>query len=112
MFTTKELSDKVNRYIADWHYSRRPEGLYAPIQYVLSLGGKRLRPVLMILGRWCCLIACRTLKHVLRCLLIMWFVLIRLIGLLTVRMLRLRKILGLCFLIQKDMLIPYSMLSV
>lgn len=50
MFTTKELSDKVNRYIADWHYSRRPEGLYAPIQYVLSLGGKRLRPVLMLMA--------------------------------------------------------------
>ena len=28
----------------------KPEGLYAPIDYVLSLGGKRLRPVLMLMA--------------------------------------------------------------
>lgn len=31
-------------------YPRQPEGLYAPIQYVLSLGGKRIRPVLMMMA--------------------------------------------------------------
>ena len=50
MFTTKELLDKVNQYIAGWKFSRRPEGLYAPIEYVLSMGGKRLRPVLMLMA--------------------------------------------------------------
>ena len=50
MFTTKELQEKVNRYIANWSYSHRPKGLYAPIEYVLSLGGKRLRPVLMLMA--------------------------------------------------------------
>lgn len=49
MFTTKELLEKINQYIADWHYSRQPKGLYDPIEYVLSLGGKRLRPVLMLM---------------------------------------------------------------
>ena len=29
---------------------REPKGLYEPIEYVLSLGGKRLRPVLMLLA--------------------------------------------------------------
>lgn len=31
-------------------YMREPKGLYAPIEYVLSLGGKRIRPVLMLLS--------------------------------------------------------------
>lgn len=31
-------------------YVREPKGLYAPIEYVLSLGGKRIRPVLMLLS--------------------------------------------------------------
>lgn len=31
-------------------YMRDPKGLYAPIEYVLSLGGKRIRPVLMLLS--------------------------------------------------------------
>lgn len=50
MFTTKELLAKVNQYIATWHYSHQPKGLYDPIEYVLSLGGKRLRPVLMLMA--------------------------------------------------------------
>ena len=31
-------------------YDRRPASLYEPIEYVLSLGGKRIRPVLMLLA--------------------------------------------------------------
>ena len=31
-------------------YDRKPATLYAPIQYVLALGGKRVRPVLMLLA--------------------------------------------------------------
>lgn len=27
-----------------------PQGLYAPIAYVLSMGGKRIRPVLMLMA--------------------------------------------------------------
>lgn len=50
MFATKDLLTKVNQYIATWHYSRQPKGLYEPIEYVLSLGGKRLRPVLMLMA--------------------------------------------------------------
>ena len=31
-------------------YPARPEGLYEPIEYVLSMGGKRLRPTLLLLA--------------------------------------------------------------
>jgi geranylgeranyl diphosphate synthase type II len=50
MFTANQLSEKVNRYLKELSYSRKPEGLYSPIQYVLSLGGKRIRPTLMLMA--------------------------------------------------------------
>ena len=40
----------VNQFIDQLQYDRRPESLYEPIKYVLSLGGKRIRPVLMLLA--------------------------------------------------------------
>ena len=40
----------VNQFIDHLQYDRRPESLYEPIKYVLSLGGKRIRPVLMLLA--------------------------------------------------------------
>lgn len=45
-----QLLDKVNTYLTSMSYMREPKGLYAPIEYVLSLGGKRIRPVLMLLS--------------------------------------------------------------
>lgn len=50
MFTSAELLDKINACLSDLKFSRSPEGLYAPVTYVLSLGGKRIRPVLMLLA--------------------------------------------------------------
>ncbi|WP_445323203.1 polyprenyl synthetase family protein [Phocaeicola sp. HCN-40430] len=41
---------QIHAYIESLPYSRNPKGLYDPIEYVLSLGGKRLRPVLMLLA--------------------------------------------------------------
>ena len=40
----------VNDYLDRLPYHRRPASLYEPVQYVLALGGKRIRPVLMLLG--------------------------------------------------------------
>ena len=40
----------VNDYLDRLPYDRRPASLYEPVQYVLALGGKRIRPVLMLLG--------------------------------------------------------------
>ena len=50
MKTSDELFEKVNTFIEKLPYNREPKSLYEPIQYVLSLGGKRIRPVLMLLG--------------------------------------------------------------
>ena len=40
-FLATELSDKINGYLSEMPFMREPKGLYAPIEYVLSLGGKR-----------------------------------------------------------------------
>lgn len=40
----------VNNYLDNIPYTRQPETLYEPIRYVLSLGGKRIRPVLMLMS--------------------------------------------------------------
>ena len=48
--TAHELLEKVNAYIKQMPYARPPMGLYEPISYELSLGGKRIRPVLMLMA--------------------------------------------------------------
>ena len=50
MYTSEEILKKVNEALEQLPYDRRPKSLYEPISYVLSLGGKRIRPVLMLLG--------------------------------------------------------------
>ena len=50
MFTPEELRSRFNEYLANLPYDRQPESLYEPIRYVLSMGGKRIRPVLMLLA--------------------------------------------------------------
>lgn len=50
MFSADEILKKVNAYLASLPYDRRPSSLYEPISYVLSMGGKRIRPVLMLLA--------------------------------------------------------------
>lgn len=50
MYTADEILQRVNDYIDHLPYDRKPESLYAPIKYVLSLGGKRIRPILMMLS--------------------------------------------------------------
>ena len=50
MFTDTQLLDKVNDYISHLIYGKQPDGLYEPIQYAMSLGGKRIRPVLMMMA--------------------------------------------------------------
>ena len=50
MLKSEEILDIVNRHIAALPFDRKPESLYEPIKYVLSIGGKRMRPVLMMLA--------------------------------------------------------------
>ena len=46
---------KINDYIDKLPLEVEPKGLYEPIRYVLSLGGKRIRPMLMMMAyeMWC-----------------------------------------------------------
>ena len=50
MFTSSELLEKINHHVASLGFSRAPYQLYDPISYVLSMGGKRIRPVLMLMA--------------------------------------------------------------
>ena len=50
MYTSEELLNSVNKYLSQMQYVREPKSLYEPIKYVLSLGGKRIRPILMMLA--------------------------------------------------------------
>lgn len=45
-----EILKAVEEFISRLPYDRKPESIYEPIKYVLSLGGKRMRPVLMLLA--------------------------------------------------------------
>ncbi|KGF50512.1 Farnesyl diphosphate synthase [Prevotella disiens] len=50
MYTSNELLTIVNEYLNNLPYNRKPSSLYEPIKYVLDLGGKRIRPILMMLS--------------------------------------------------------------
>lgn len=50
MFKASELLEKINSHIAGLQFTRTPKGLYEPVSYVLSMGGKRIRPVLMLMA--------------------------------------------------------------
>ena len=50
MYSSEEILKMVNEALDALPYDRRPASLYEPVKYVLSLGGKRIRPVLMLLG--------------------------------------------------------------
>ena len=50
IYSASQLLDKINAYLQEMPYSRPPRGLYDPIEYELSLGGKRIRPVLMLMA--------------------------------------------------------------
>ncbi|MDE0472620.1 MAG: polyprenyl synthetase family protein [Ekhidna sp.] len=44
------LKEKLETTIQSLTLDGQPENLYNPIRYILSLGGKRLRPILVLLG--------------------------------------------------------------
>lgn len=50
MYNSEEILEKINQGLAKLELEGQPFGLYQPIRYVLSLGGKRLRPVLMLMA--------------------------------------------------------------
>ncbi|HJD93317.1 polyprenyl synthetase family protein [Bacteroides coprosuis] len=50
MKTTSDLKSLVNNYLKSLNEKKDPKNLYEPIHYVLSIGGKRIRPILMLLA--------------------------------------------------------------
>ena len=44
--TSETLENKINSAIAKLDFNKEPRSLFEPIEYILSLGGKRLRPIL------------------------------------------------------------------
>ncbi|MFC6996567.1 polyprenyl synthetase family protein [Rufibacter roseus] len=47
-----QFSERINQTLSTLSYGESPDKLYAPIRYMMSLGGKRVRPVLTLLGAY------------------------------------------------------------
>ncbi|MBQ1655524.1 MAG: EamA family transporter [Bacteroidales bacterium] len=47
MIDAKTISTEVERLFASLEFTREPAGLYDPLRYMISIGGKRLRPTLV-----------------------------------------------------------------
>lgn len=47
-FTT--LIDRFNKHFSESHFPAKPASLYEPCDYFLGIGGKRIRPVLCLMG--------------------------------------------------------------
>lgn len=48
MYTLEELQIKVKQYFSEENFIKTPRGLYEPIDYTLALGGKRIRPIMLL----------------------------------------------------------------
>ena len=56
MYTLQEIDRILDKFARLQNINREPENLYAPLDYMMSIGGKRLRPKL-------CLLACNLLRE-------------------------------------------------
>src|SRR6476620_11399291 len=50
MQTFEQLSNEFTQRFATEHFPQEPASLYDPNRYFLQLGGKRIRPVLCLMG--------------------------------------------------------------
>ncbi len=50
LFSLKKVFKQINEELLNYEYGNSPVELYEPFYYILSLGGKRLRPALTMLG--------------------------------------------------------------
>lgn len=50
MYSKDELNELINRAVGNITCSEEAERLYAPVRYILSLGGKRLRPLVTLMS--------------------------------------------------------------
>lgn len=49
MQTLHQIQTAFDTYLREQRFERKPKSLYEPVRYILSLGGKRLRPVVLLL---------------------------------------------------------------
>jgi len=45
-----DLQEQFDKYVETNVFNNQPSELYAPVNYILSLGGKRLRPILLLMA--------------------------------------------------------------
>src|ERR1035437_3444487 len=50
MYSIQELQERIQKELAELSFNKQPIELYEPIKYSLSLGGKRIRPLLTLLA--------------------------------------------------------------
>ncbi len=50
IYSPADLEAKINLAISELDYKKEPLSLFEPIEYILSIGGKRLRPILAYMG--------------------------------------------------------------
>lgn len=50
MYTIQELQQIIDQAVKETTYPAEPKELYEPISYLMSLGGKRLRPALVLMA--------------------------------------------------------------
>lgn len=50
MNTIEKLQNHYNEYLTENNFKGSPANLYDPMNYIMSLGGKRVRPLLSIIG--------------------------------------------------------------
>lgn len=50
MYTIKELHDYVNKGLAAIDFTKDPAELYRPLEYMIAIGGKRLRPLTCLMA--------------------------------------------------------------
>ncbi len=52
MQTLSQFQALIEQYIEDHPFADEPKGLYEPASYIISLGGKRLRPAFVLMGHY------------------------------------------------------------
>ncbi len=50
MIDIKPFVDEINKEIENYDFGSSPEELYEPLHYIMRLGGKRIRPLLVLLA--------------------------------------------------------------
>lgn len=52
MQTLNQIQDAFERYLKANKFNQAPAALYAPVNYILDLGGKRLRPAVLLMSHY------------------------------------------------------------